>query len=751
MPLWNSSVFGGQSWVASERMIFFYPPTWILWLLPTGLGLTLLLASHLAAAGLTMFVFLRSLGRTLAPSLLGGWVFLLCGQWTGRAFAGHLDLVLAAPYLPLIALGTKALLDQRSTRAAIWLGLSFVPLVLLGALQLVLFCAYASLGVIAWTWTRGRRRKPEDASPVGELRLRRAAGLLAVAALVAACVSAVRALPLLSGSQAWPVLEDEPAEFAATFTMATSDLPRWIVPDGGHPPEPGASDLRNGFFWEITPYVGVLPLALALLAGFVTWRTRETKAWLALLAMSLLYALAVFPVFPILVRLLPGLGSFGVAARALMLSVFALAALAGLGLEVLLERRKEPRVQRSAWTVVALLILSGIGLSAAASEDWIPSGSFLAAGSFLVLSAAVLTIALSFELSRSRLGALVCAATVFELGFTAWPLFVTAPAAEITPVTEKLLSEIQADPGRGRLLDLSGHLPQEVTAPRGIDGALGYEPRVPKDFLPVFNRAYEPYVKEALEPRSGELERVRYHQVFDLLGVRFVTSLREIDGAGLLEPVASEVLEAHGSHETHELHLYRNMTAMPRAYLVPEVRIFEAREKILEELVYIEPKRYACLEASFLEGSGLPNELLEPAQRETFFGAFEEVPVHKLGPDRVRISLELERPRYLILTGSWDPGWRANDQGRDVPILRANYCQQALFLEKGLHELELSYEPWSYRAGLWISGASLALLIAFWLVANRRARRHEDEEASPWAMEEESDEESAPKVAHQLS
>jgi uncharacterized membrane protein YfhO len=80
--------------------------------------------------------------------------------------------------------------------------------------------------------------------------------------------------------------------------------------------------------------------------------------------------------------------------------------------------------------------------------------------------------------------------------------------------------------------------------------------------------------------------------------------------------------------------------------------------------------------------------------------------------NEIRMSVESPADGYLLLSEVWYPGWRASVDGRDAPVLRADWCLRAVPLAAGKHEVIVEFSPSSFSAGAWISTATLALSIA---------------------------------------
>jgi len=74
------------------------------------------------------------------------------------------------------------------------------------------------------------------------------------------------------------------------------------------------------------------------------------------------------------------------------------------------------------------------------------------------------------------------------------------------------------------------------------------------------------------------------------------------------------------------------------------------------------------------------------------------------------------------LSDTYDRGWQAWDNGRPVPILRANHALRAVHLAPGSHVVEFRYRQPGFWVGLGVSGATaLALALGGVLAWRRRA------------------------------
>jgi hypothetical protein len=160
-----------------------------------------------------------------------------------------------------------------------------------------------------------------------------------------------------------------------------------------------------------------------------------------------------------------------------------------------------------------------------------------------------------------------------------------------------------------------------------------------------------------------------------------VASLREIDSAG-------------------EVHVYENPDALPRAYVAHAVEVVPDDKAALHVL---RDKEFDPTQQVVIEGPlpvlALSGDRISPA------------PVRQRSPQDVIVDTESSQDGVLVLTDSNYPGWRAFVDGREEPILHANYLFRGVPIRAGKHTIEFIYTDDSFKAGLLISGVTLALIL----------------------------------------
>lgn len=83
-------------------------------------------------------------------------------------------------------------------------------------------------------------------------------------------------------------------------------------------------------------------------------------------------------------------------------------------------------------------------------------------------------------------------------------------------------------------------------------------------------------------------------------------------------------------------------------------------------------------------------------------------------PNRLTYSASSSEGGLAVFSEIWYPaGWKAFVDGKEVPVLRADYALRAVMLPEGDHEVEFVYDPGSFTVGRNISMASSIAVLLF--------------------------------------
>ncbi len=370
LPLWNPYLFAGAPFLANIQTAVFYPLNLPHLLLPTGQALTVVILSHLYLAGAGAYVFARaacSIGP--AGALVAGLAFMLGGFLSAQA--GHVNQLSVAAWLPWLLLTFER---AALTRRLVWAvaGAAVLALQLLAGHTQEVYLSLLALGALAVflvpvaAWRCQRSWQPVDRFPrrwptvlwermsslVGQLLIQALVNGLALSLIVglAGLVAAAQLLPTIELSSHSIRAGGLTLAEAVSFSLPRQELALALLP--GY----GALPTSN----EYLAYIGAAGLAMAALGTLAAVRRPLALFFVALAVFSLGMALgANGPLFARVFAFLPGMSLFRVPARWLFLYAFAVAMLAGFGVDLLRPWQKQARRLRTSLLLAACAALAG--------------------------------------------------------------------------------------------------------------------------------------------------------------------------------------------------------------------------------------------------------------------------------------------------------------------------------------------------------------------------------------------------------
>jgi len=681
LPYWCNTIGTGFPLLAEGQVGALYPPNLILFrLLPFALAFNGAILFHLILAGLSCALLARRLGSARGPSVLSGLVFAFSGFLT--VHLKHINMDACAAWCPLLLLLVDRYAGERKARTAALAAIVVALMLLAGHPQIV----YVSLLVaIPYAVTRWLRPWPADAEtrPSATSLLRLGTGLgLAIA--LGAALAAPQLLPTFELNRLGPRAKGlGPAE-AFEYEMAPIELITFVAPkvfgDPGTLRETAAVDpvthaltaRLRGFtpprgarapFWEITGYVGLLPLGLAAGGLLFGLSRREIQPIAGVLVISVLLALGTHGgLGPLCYRILPGFRYFRFQSRFLLFADLALALLAGWGLTRAIDRLTRSGHRRMAAAAVPLcLVVSFLDLRHALGDQnpRIDAGRWTTAPRSLE------------RIERARAGA-------------------TEPyrIADVDPGNSVFVNAYHR--ARGWTADLSPYddakemIGPNLNALYGVDNINFY-------FYIYPERVRLGAVGIRAGPESEEPARIAA-KLASLFNVRyFLTPQGALPGAG-------ERVDEIQAGST--IGLYENRAAFPRAFLVPRARYVPALDGIgppSEEsaLALLRDTAFDAARNVLIEGAPEPGDPRADGPDGTAGGT---VRIVSYEPQEVRLEVSAAAPCWLFLGDTYYPGWSARIDGRPVRVRAGNVVGRAIPIPGGNHSVVFAYRP---TGGLW--------------------------------------------------
>lgn len=478
LPWWSARLGLGYPLLAEGEVGALYPPNWIIYTLCSpAVGLTVSILLHYIWAALGMAVFSRFTGRSWAASAIAGLTLALGGFV--MAHLTHISMLTVASWIPWLLAGVQRLFEARkgwpwAVALAAGVALQFYG----GHPQVSLL---GLLMVVAWALWRTLEAPRSGRRPL------------------AACASAILAGALLALPQLLPAAELALASqraggvesgFFTSYSFHPLLISTWLLPFVRGAPDPEGSV-------ELMVYAGLLPLMLAVLA---VWRGRSRQRWfyVALAAAGLVLAVGRWNPLYAYLQYVPVLNFFRVPARYLFWTSLALAALAGMGVDLVLARDSQQSGPAPRLTLaVAAIALLGVILPLSAADldgavavwRWLP---------LLWAMASAMVIWMAPRSHRRRWVLLAGLVLLCDLGaygvVLARSYHTTTPikAARETPAVAPLL----AGEGAQRLYVkeeilpalsvMKGSLYPNVATTHGLASANLYAPLAPQAYLTAF-------------------------------------------------------------------------------------------------------------------------------------------------------------------------------------------------------------------------------------------------------------------------
>jgi len=724
LPTWNPLVGAGAPLLANYQTAVFYPPNWLHLLLPDAHAMSIVAVLHVLWAGLGMWLFSGVLGLPAFGRAFSTLAYALSGYLIGRA--GSFPTADAAAWIPWIFWLAWRVMAGGRWRDAGGLALAFALQLLAGHAQTTWYSAVA-VGLFAlWIALWPRRGEP------GRGRAR-ALALAGLAALLGAGIAAVQLLPT-----AEYLLESQRSGGLDYGTLTNLSyhplrLVTWLNPNFfGSPIDGSYLTKGKGAFFEDHAYIGFLPI---IAAGAAVWgwlRLRRTAPrdpafrtipfWAGLALLGLFFAAGKHnPLFRALVDLVPTFDAFRDPVRWLILPVFGLSVLAGIG---------TGHWGRGKWIVfwsrlagaggagLAIMALGFVTFSDPTSDTLrVLSWSMAELGCWIAV-AALLTLVKPDAATGTSPGLWRAAVLVFVALDLAWAGAGLNPT--VTP--DYFTGEVAIARPAGRIYWFED-TEDDVTFGGDEDA-----PNPPPGYFNLgdYRIAQDNWraVRTSLLPNLTMLDGVATLNNNDpLLPGSFSRYIALIEERG---PAAGSLLRAGGVSQVYGpapggwagSNPATAPDDPPLAWLVPEA-LWLGTDAAIEDA--LRDPAWDPAQTAVLRGDPPDDAPGAPLTTGT-------VSLIDESPTRLTYRVKADGAGFLVLSRAWYPGWRAEREGGPVDLVRANLAFMAVALMPGESTVTLSYSLTHWRTGVALSGIALALAIGLGAWGWARGRRSEREE-----------------------
>lgn len=407
-----------------------------------------------------------------------------------------------------------------------------------------------------------------------------------------------------------------------------------------------------GFFWENTGYMGIVQFFLAFLAVFWGFKqSKYVKIFVIIVTFSFILMLGKYSPSFFLYNI-PPLSFFRVPARWIMFLTFGLVILSGFGFDSLHNRFKK---------IVRLVIFT----AAAFSLLLFSFGYNIKGNSKLWLKD---TQTAKFIKSRGQPNE-----RIITLGSTAlWDELLKIGWIQ-TP--DKLLALMESLVPNFNVVYKLNHanIYPVIQTQRGI----------------TFNSALKRNIIVNTTQNTTQVNK-QARDLLDILNVRYIISPVPMKNSGY--PLV------FSTSTNPQFFIYENQAAIPGVFLVSDWVLIPDQKEQYRMLIAgdLNLKKTAIVEQE------IPKLNLKKG----------EARVARSDNSNIEVEATLDGDGMLILAESYYPGWKARVDGKEVKILPVNINQRGVLLKTGRHIVKFSYQPESFKNGVIISLATLALTFA---------------------------------------
>lgn len=683
-PLWNPYQFSGMPFLADPGSQLLYPPAWLLILLDPRRMLMTYIILHYMLAGIFMYLLLRDLGVAWLSAVAGSIAFM----FSGFPLLNTSDLppFCAYSWIPLVLLLTGRAVRYPTVKSGVLLGLSSAVQLLSGNAQLWLVTSYLAIFFAVVQWMSYHKALGID-------RLVR----LILGVSMGLSVAAAQVLP------SWELVHQSirrgglPYELASLYSLAPVRLYSILFPflwgPVGWPEVMKVGDGRLGYAGVGTVVLAVIALALA------SNKTQRSNRFFALASIGfLLLALGQYSfLFPLTYRLMPGFSLFRAPVRYLSLFAFCLCVLAAFSLDSI-ARTGLSKIRLWLFVGGCSFLVGAIGFSGVILGDRLNWHAFVSTLLLIGFWWALIVsrhYQLLSPLSFSLLAILLTSADLFVFGFKARLPVAPMEILNFEPL-QPIVRYLKSDKGYFR-----------VYWPNGLeveDQGIAYEIRAPVTSMYGISNV-EGYFQLKMQDYELLWHTLPFTRVLEILNVKYILTTESSGFAGM----GRLVFLANGI-QVRQLSAY-----LPRVFVVDQwVHAANTNEtlKIIANPSF-NPIKEVILEEIPFPPSNAPSSD-EPLKAS--------VQILSYRPEEIHLLVSLSREGILVLLEPFYPGWRAEVDGQDARLLRADLIFRAVALPSGHHHVRVFFRPTSVYVGGAVSICGLISSLVVMLASSGDSR-----------------------------
>jgi hypothetical protein len=655
IPLWTNSISTGFP-IFAENATFFLFNIIAYFLFPTYFAFNLSYLIVFITASIGTYFYCRYLGLTRSSSVFASIAYAFSFFFVGHVL--HIAVLQAISLFPWLIFFVDKYFSKGSRLYLMLFVIIFSEQFLTGFIQCVVYSIIAIYIVMFIRYLK----KPYFAKKIFFLTL---------ACLLAIGLAGMQILPtyeLYTQSTRNVSLADN-----SRFFYTYKDLIYFINPFFWGDPSK-ATYIRNpveGLFWENNIYSGIIPF-IFLIIGFLYFKKRKIiRPYVYLFFLSLAFSLGWF----FFLKYIPPFSMFRLSQRALFLTSFAFAIIAGFGFDQVFHALKKKISNNFLIILIGIIIvaafldlfLNGQGYNGGISKDkWLEAPE-----------------------TAKYLQDQKISGRIFSLVGTDWlNVYNNISHGWRSENAEKLLStRAILNPDTNMLYGIASV--NGYTAYRTLDSVL-------------FNQIM---LSGSSEDKKAVKLGSSSAKLLGLENVQYVVSAKNI----LSDSNDFELVWQKQNNDTKSTYkIYKNKQFIENIYPVKRVIVEISTQQMIDDL---------------LSPNFTPKDTALIYNLNTVRNFPDEVLITDIKNDDEEITFHTNSlgNSFIVISNSYYPGWKAFVDNQEVDILEVNINSQGLQIKPGKHNVKLFYDPTSYKVGKFITIMSWLIVatIIFWPIVRR--------------------------------
>ncbi len=698
IPLWYDYVFSGLPTVASPfgDAASLYP--FIRLVIPTHILWTYIFVFGFMIAGIGMYLYLKSIDISNYAALVGSIAYMFAGNLVSMTFAGHEGRLLAAAFFPsAFFFFNKGI----STKKFFWFvfaggvaGFSFLH----GHFELTYFGLLFALSYLFIQLILDRKQN----------KIRNSLKIISyslISALIALGMYMVNYLPFY-GNLSYTARSDvsfQTYQWSTSYPLPFKEVFELIVPQFSGAP---------GNYWGSNSiklhaeYFGIILIILAVFTLFIKIRERRTRFFLGASIVGTLIALGGQTPFFKLAYLLPGMKRFRGPSMVFYLVAFSVITIGAIGLQALIDynQQKKPydqhakkKFRSSIYVILAIFLLTIIAFKMSKGNgENISSFWFGIRGLLISALIALVCIFLFNQLVNRKIKLtsfliILIPLMLFDQWRVGSKFLKTVDAPSIYYAQDEVINYLKSDTSMFRVYPLYyGRSNDGILDLNHIQSLSGQGPN------PL--RSYQEFLG-AEKTVSFQGPNLIYPNFLNLLNTKYIISVplpEEVSRydartqamiAELRNFVSRPGLEL--VHSGRNYFIYKNSSALPRAFLVSNYEVIKDKGQIVERLkdINFNPLKFVIIPETIPDVSNITESIIGTTN------------IIRYTPNHIIIETEQNANGFLVLSENYHPDWLCKVDGKLTKIYPAYHTLRAVYIKAGKHNVEFYYYSKLYVLG----------------------------------------------------